>query len=305
MKQHPFVFIAVSALLLTGGTGCKKLLSAAAEAGAGAASAEPKDAPPKETGTKFTKKGPAVGQKRSEETKTEVNLKLKMLGKDLKLEEVENQKKDEEVLAVDGANITKMKVTYTQDDKTQTENGKAGKTKPTSINGKTYIVSLKDGKVVIQNDKEKPAPAKEAALVEKDYHAFGKPDPMTGAIPDRSLKDGEEVPELAEALKQEMLSNQRTTGKDDKVSIDAAKVTFKGKEGDVGVFDVSMNMKGDAGLFKMSMPLTGKMSLRVADAWPTTLALDGPINLDLSDKDKAAGVEGTGTLKVTSTFTYK
>lgn len=301
MKHRSLVVLAALALSVSG---CKKLVAAAADAGA-ANGTEAKDAPPKETGTKLTKKNPAVGQKRTEDTKTEMNIKLKMLGKDMKLAETENQKKDEEVLAVDGSAVTKMKVTYTEDDKTQAENDKPAKTKNTAINGKSYIVTLKDGKVVVLNDKEKPAPKNEAALVEKDYHSFGKPDPFMAAIPDRPLKEGDEVPELADAIKKEMLSNQRSQGKDDKLVVDSAKVIFKGKDGDNAVFDVSMNMKADAAFLKMSMPLTGKMSLRVNDAWPATLQMDAPINLDLTDKDKQAGLDGSGTVKISSTYTYR
>jgi hypothetical protein len=304
MKHRSLVVVACAGLFLTVMPGCKKLISAAADAGA--TGTEPKDAPPKETGTKFTKKNPAAGQKRTDDTHSEMKLKLKLLGKEMKLDETENKKKDEEVLEAAGAAITKMKVTYTQNEKIQSENDKPAKTKPSAIAGKTYILTLKDGKLVVLNDKEKPAPKNEASLVEKDYHSFGKADPMLAAIPDRALKDGEELPELGEALKQELMSSQKSgNGKDEKLTVDAVKVVFKGKEGDVGLFDVSLNMKADAAFMKMSMPLTGKMSLRVNDAWPASLTMDGPINLDLTDKDKQAGVEGSGTLKIASTYTYK
>ncbi len=304
MKRTSFVVASIFVLAAT--TGCKKLIKAAADGGAASstASAEPKEATPKETGTKLTKKPAAVGQKRSEDTEMQMKLKLKMAGKEMKLDQSETQKKDEEVLEVTNGAITKLKVTYTQDDKTQSENDKPAKAKPSPVNGKTYIVTVKDGKTVVLNDKEKPAPKAEAAHVEHDYHAFGKPDPFTAAIPDRPLKDGEEVPELASAIVAEMLSNQKQ-GKDDKLTIDSAKVIFKGKDGDNGVFDVSMNLSGGDPQMKIAVPLTGKYSARLSDGWPAALDLSGPVSLVLGEKDKAAGVTGEGTVSLKQTYTYK
>ncbi|HEY8077320.1 MAG TPA: hypothetical protein VIF62_24510, partial [Labilithrix sp.] len=127
--------LAVSVLALTSGSGCKKLLQAAADAGP--AGAEPKQSTPADTGTVFTKKPPTVGMKLTEESTMNMTLQLKMLGKDLNLQQSEIQKKDEEVLEVTGNTITKLKVTYTEDDKTESDNGGKSKTKATAINGKT------------------------------------------------------------------------------------------------------------------------------------------------------------------------
>jgi hypothetical protein len=81
-------------------------------------------------------------------------------------------------------------------------------------------------------------------------------------------------------------------------------VTFKGREGDRGVFTIAVTMKL-GGIFKMTIPLTGAFSMRVADGAPVGMALEGPISLELTDKDKAQGVTGQGTFKLSSLTTYK
>jgi hypothetical protein len=122
---------------------------------------------------------------------------------------------------------------------------------------------------------------------------------MLNAMPDRALKDGEDVPELSEAFTQSMKDH------DEKTKIEGAKITFRKKDGDNGIFDVALTIKSDDGPFKMSVPLKGIVVLRVADAWPNTLELSGPLSFDLTDKDKKSGVEASGTLKLTSTYSYK
>jgi len=228
-------------------------------------------------------------------------MKLTMLKKTMEMAEDESVKKEEEVLEVSGDKVTKLKVTFLEDAKSMTEGGKPKLAKPSPIAGKTYVLVSKDNKTTVLNDKEKPAPQAEAKLVSKQYGSFGKPDEMMAALPDRVLKEGEAVPELADGLAKEMKAHT----KDDKMTVEGVKVTYKGKEGDAGVFEVEMTMRVAEGPFKMTMPLKGKVSLRMADGWPSTLALEGPLNFDLTEKDKAQGVEGGGTIKMSSSYAYK
>jgi hypothetical protein len=273
--------------------------SASAGAGGTAAPGVAKESAPQETGTKFTKKQPAVGAKRTEDVKSDLAMKLTMAGKVNDMQMTESVKKEEEVLEVANNAIMKIKVTFAEDTKSMAEGGKPAKAKPSAIAGKTYTVASKDGKLVVLNDKDKPAPKPEASLVEKQYKSLGKPDPMLAAMPERALKDGDEVPELSDALAKAMKEH------DEKTIIEGAKVTFKKKDGDNGLFDIAMTIKSGEGPFKMSVPLTGTLSLRMADAWPSTMDLTGPLAFELTEKDKKAGVEGGGTLKLTMAYSYK
>ena len=273
--------------------------SAGAGASAMASGGSPKESTPAETGVKFTKKQPAVGAKRTEDMKSEMAMKLTMAGKVNEMQMEETSKKDEEILEVANNAIMKLKVTYAEDSKSMAEGGKPAKAKPSALTGKTYTVASKDGKLTVLNDKDKPASKPEAALIEKQYKSLGKPDPMLVAMPERALKEGDEVPELSAALAKAMKEH------DEKTTIEGSKVTFKKKDGDNGIFEVAMTVKSADGPFKMSVPLTGTLSLRMADAWPTSMDLTGPLAFDLNDKDKKQGVEGGGTLKIKSTYTYK
>src|SRR5262249_978885 len=118
-------------------------------------------------------------------------------------------------------------------------------------------------------------------------------------------KDGEDLPDLANALKDEMLSNQKSDNPKESLAIDAPKVSFKDKEGDNGVFNVSMSLSGGDPQMKIAVPLAGTYSARVADGWPAALDLSGPVSLVLGDKDKAAGVTGEGTVALKQSYTYK
>jgi hypothetical protein len=258
-----------------------------------------KESAPKETGVKFTKKQPTVGAKRTEDTKSDTAMKLTMAGKVMEIQSAESSKKDEEILEVANNAITKVKVTFTEDSKSMAEGGKPAKAKASAIAGKTYTVVSKDGKTSVLNDKDKPAAKPEADLVQKQYKSLGTPDPMLNAIPDRALKEGEEVPELGEAFVKAMKDH------DDKSTIENVKVTFKKKEGDNGLFDIALTIKSGEGPFKMQVPLKGTVTLRTADGWPSALSLSGPLDLLLTEKDKKSGVEGGGTLNITSSYTYK
>lgn len=263
-----------------------------------------KEAAPKEIGTKFTKKTPATGMKTSDASVNETALKLKLMGKNIGVEETQTTKKDDEVLEVANGVVTKARVTYAQAEKKHQEDGKPVKTKTEPVSGKSYVVVYKNDKVTVLTDKEKPAPKNEAKIVGNDYASMGKPDPLFTALPDRPLKDGEELPELADAMKNVIIAHGRPS-EQEKITVETVKVVFKNKEGENGIFDVTMTMKVDAGFFKVSMPLTGKLAVRVVDAWPASLSLEGPLNLDLKEKDKKAGVEGGGTMKMNAIYAYK
>jgi hypothetical protein len=271
------------------------------------ASAAPSAEPPKETGTKLTKKSPAAGAKRTQDESSTTNIKISLGGKSMAMHEEESKKAEEEILEASGDTVTKLKVTFVDDKKSSSEGGKPAKERKSPLAGKTYTVSAKDGKLTVLNDKDKPAPKAEADLVAKQYHDLGKPDEIMAAIPTRALKEGDDVPELAGAFEKKMASEAKDPkNPKEKVAFEGAKFTFKGKEGDSAAFDVVVTMKADVGfLGKMTVPLKGKMLIRVADAWPAAMTLAGPIGFELTEKDKKAGTEASGDLKLQLGWSYK
>ncbi len=253
------------------------------------------DSKPQDIGVKFNKVNPTVGAKSEETDKSDMHMKIAMGKRAFEFAEQESTKRVEEVLEVSNDAVTKLRVTFAEDSKTKAEDGKAGKTKASAVTGKTYVVFLKDGKVKVLNDKDKPASSNEATLVAKKYKSFGKPDTLFASLPVRSLKEGEEVPELANAITEKL----DPKNKSEKVTFEDTKINFSGKDGEDGVFDVSVTMKV-GGFMKMSIPLKGKLRAHLANARPSSLVLEGPMNFELKERDKKQGVEANGTVSVES-----
>ncbi len=278
---------------------CKKGDATKEPSAAASATGSPKESPPVDPGTKFVKKPLTAGVKRTEEMKADSTLSLTVMGTIQQIQSIETSKKEEEILEATNNAITKLKVTFTEDSKSTAMGGNPAKVKPSAINGKTYVVVSKDGKLTVLNDKDKPASKAEAALVEKHYKMLGKPDPMLVGMPDRALKEGDDVPELAEALAKALKEH------DEKSSVEGAKVSFKSKDGETGIFAISLTIKNGEGPFKVTVPLTGTMVFRTADAWHTKMDLTGPLTLELNEKDKKAGAEGGGKLVITASYVYR
>ena len=118
-------------------------------------------------------------------------------------------------------------------------------------------------------------------------------------MPTRPLRDGEDVPELSEAL------GNQGKGNDDKMTLEAVTIGFRNRQGDSGIFDVSMTIKtGETGL-KMTIPLRGTIAVRTADASPMAMDLTGPLAFEIGGNDKKPGITGNGTLRLTSNFSYR
>ena len=258
---------------------------------------------PKDDGVTFAKKAPKVGQKREQKRSMEMKLTIKIAGHDQLMETAERETKKEEILEVSGNAITKLKVTFVE--KAEVGKDKDGKeqVKASPVSGKTYIVVAKDGKVTVLDEKEKPAPKAQADLVAAEYHTLGKPDPLSEGIPDRALKPGDKIPELLESLKKFM----REGKEDDAFELTDATVTFKGKEGENGLFEIAFTMsKGDKDM-KMKMPLKGRAVVRLVDSQPVEVAMEGTVELGAgtAPPQGAPVPSGSGSMKLRMTTTYE
>ncbi|MEI7894585.1 MAG: hypothetical protein WCI05_15930, partial [Myxococcales bacterium] len=150
---------------------------------------------------------------------------------------------------------------------------------------------------------EKPAPKAQADLVAAEYHTLGKPDPLSEGIPDRALKPGDKIPELLESLKKFM----REGKEDDAFELTDATVTFKGKEGENGLFEIAFTMsKGDKDM-KMKMPLKGRAVVRLVDSQPVEVAMEGTVELGAgtAPPQGAPVPSGSGSMKLRMTTTYE
>ncbi|MCS6901865.1 MAG: hypothetical protein RMJ98_19745, partial [Myxococcales bacterium] len=106
---------------------------------AASASAVPKETP---SGDVTLQRKPfQVGAKRVVEESGELNLQLKMGPRDSTISEKESNRRTEEILAVDGDKITKLKVTYEAYSKESSKEDRARKA-PDLLSGKTFLIEV-------------------------------------------------------------------------------------------------------------------------------------------------------------------
>jgi hypothetical protein len=260
----------------------------------------PKAETPKAT---FTKKAPVEKQKHEEKSSMKMDLTLDVeeggKKKTSSIKQTENESRTEEILAVKGDAITKVKVTYA-DISGAMGDGKDEHKKTDARAGKTYIVEYLDGKLAITDEAGKKVVPAEATPVEKDFALLGKEDPIAAAIPSRTLKPGEDVPEVGKAIENLLKS---TCGKD--IDVSGATAKFREQKGDEGIFDVTVTLGKSDGPMKMSIPLKGEMRVRTADSDTSGIKLSGPIVVTTADGEKKTKMDGKGTMDIESTRTLK
>lgn len=228
--------------------------------------------------------------------------------KEVKVGMIEATTKQEEVLGVQDKAVTKLKVTYVEKTKGETEDGKEKKGRKSPVAGKTYLLELKDGKLAVTDEKGKKVPKAEEDILKKDNSHFGKPDPFLAAMPNKALEIGKPVPELAIAI-QEQMSARDDSNEKDKLSVSDVEVKLASIEGAgadaKGVFDVKMTLsspKTGKNPFEMKIVMGGQMKVRAQDGWPTVFKANGP--LELGDQGGKKGISGTGTLQLSFETTY-
>lgn len=249
----------------------------------------------------ITRKPPKVGSKRKLDHTSNLTLDITYGPKKIGVLEDEVNKRTEETLAVAGDVVTKAKVTYEQRTKTKAQDGRTGAPDKNVLAGKTFVVEAKDGKVLVTNEDGKPVDAASKAAVEKDYKRFGKPNAVVAAFPTRALKVGEEVKELSAAIVEDLKDDMDAEKAG--LTVESPKVVLDRKEGDNAVFVLTMTMRMAKGPLKGNIPVTGSVTVRASDGFLLRSETNGPINLDISEAEKAKGVSGGGSVKRVDVYT--
>jgi hypothetical protein len=235
------------------------------------------------TRTVFTKAAPVVGAKRQESSDLDMAISMTVDGKRNDTTVKEWVRHSDEVLAVNGDAITKVRTTF---------DSVAG-TQPSAITGKTYVVESKDGKIDVRDAQDKPAPANEAKEVEKNLKNLGKPDAMSAALPAIGVVPGQKVDAVAKALSDQLRdTGESTTAKD-------VVVTFKEQRGDEGVFDVALKLVKDEGAMSMVIDVKGETFVSTKTGATTRMNLTGPITVSGGNLVKADG-SGKMSMKMES-----
>ena len=261
-------------------------------------------------GTTFTPKKPSVGDKRTATQNKKMVMAIDVDGNKSNLTSDEQVEANEEVLAVENGLIMKLKVTYTKAFKDE-KKPKGGTTGAKPTEGKTYVVEKKGDDVVVTDEAGAAVPKDEEEIVIDDHDgSLGKPDPFMAGFPTRPLKKGERVTELEVALQAYFIAStverSQKKGKDGPSFTDF-EVTFRGVEGDIGLFDMKMKLAGDeSGVMHLDVPFVGTLKVRVADAWPHEIKLEG--NMTMTPAAGASGplatLSGAGTMSMDYRFAY-
>lgn len=302
--------LALSIVCAAAGCGKKDGSSEGAPAPSGVASAQAeskgvldklKDAV--STEVSITRKPPTVGEKRKISQEGDMNMNLKMGPKDMAISEKEVTRRSEEVLAIDGENVSKMKVAYEVHSRSSSEGTKTRQT-PDTLAGKTFIVEMVKGKVNVTTEDGKPVAGPAKLTLLKEFKQFGKQDKAEAALPKRPLKVGEEVPEMGAALGEAFKESMDADGRSG-ITLDPIKVVLKRKEGELVVFEATSTARAAKGMMKgLVMPLKVETFVRPGNGRIEKNIVDATMGLSPEEQAKNKNMTLSGTLKQTSSASY-
>jgi hypothetical protein len=286
------LFLVVSALFA-----CKKSGPAAAEQ---TGSATPASEVP--SGVTFAKALPAVGTKRQESSRNDLDFSIdfKRAGNRITgghFKKSAGEKRRVEVLATNATSVTKIRVTYDEKYDGESRGTAEPKKRPSPVAGKTYVVDSSSGKIEVRGENDARVPKRESDIVAKDWKSLGKPDKMAALIPDRPLAEGEKLPVSADLVRDLFNADDG-----DETSVDNASFTFRGtkQEGAVryGQFDVTfkISMTSKKQDIAMTLDLAGKLAVDTATSQLGEITLKGPLSMKGISKSAHGELEGSGTM---------
>ncbi len=200
----------------------------------------------------------------------------------------------EEVLAVEGRVVTKLRVTYDSREETSSSGGSGPPVKkPSPVAGQTYVVAVTKSGVEVVDVHGKKLPVSEAVVVEKDYAAFGKEDEVLAGLPDTPLRVGDPAPSLARAFR-DRVGGVKELEPEGEVVVKVDKVT-----NDEVVFSVRATFVAvRAGTLSMKLPITGTLTVRASDGATIAYEIEAP--LTIGSGDAGIAMSGTGRMSVSA-----
>ena len=268
--------------------------SASTFAAPSALSALPRAGPP--APAKDAGAGLVVGAERTVERSTLTKVRTIFQGRNVLIGNERNERTVERVLAVKGGAVQKLRVTYQNAVRTRTMDASEQRS-PTHLQGKTFVVERRGAEVVVTDEAGQAVAPEEDRDVKDDYRTLGERDPLLGALPSRPLKAGERVAELEAALKRhfESLGDAKNT-----IIVAGVTATLKGSTKTLHTFAVTIDMQLKGRTQAFSAKLSGDYQARVADGWPTKIAVEGPAAVSLGQ-----GVTPKkGSMRVTRVVSY-
>jgi hypothetical protein len=240
----------------------------------------------------------AVGQAWTRSFELETNLKV---GPDLSLDMrmVSRQEARFEVLAVNAGNIDKLQIAYPVYTTKLSVMGAAQPDTPEDISGKTYVITFSQGKPSVRDKSGNTPTKKELDSVNDDAR---EPLEIAKALAELSQLTAKGKGDFSAAGALALAG-----GEDDDTKVTQAKgslrslsvVAGSGKSALVDLSYTLVSILDDGG--SLEARVAGNLTVLDAPARYQSVTLQGPVELKSAD---AAGMQGKGTLKVTTTYKY-
>lgn len=207
------------------------------------------------------------------------------------------------VLASDGKAVTKKKVRYEEMIKVAKKGEREQRT-PSPLTGKTYVINLQQGKVVITGAGGEPVSDVEIEAVLDDNKEFGKPPQFAAFVPKHPLAPGETFSPPAEVLA-DMFGSGGGEGK----RYSDVLFTFKGTEERagkrLGKFELAMTVTEASKGATTTMHTRGTVLLMIDTGWPVELSLQGKVELSAPGDKPSQKVTGSGELEMKLAAEYR
>ncbi|NUP06790.1 MAG: hypothetical protein HOW73_12110 [Polyangiaceae bacterium] len=249
----------------------------------------------------ITKHYPAAGDK----TTRERTQKFVMVTKEKGHADIEGTStyivnRSEECLAIEGKLCSKVKVTYTANERKSAIGGSnMDRSSPTA--GKTYIVEAKNGATSVTREDGAALTPEERKDVEPHYRHFAEPKDALAALPDK-VKVGDSLDDFAKALAEQMADTD--DGEKPTVTISMKVKAIRDEGGKkIVVLDVEQTNEGnDKKLGKKKSKRKGTMELR-AD---TGLLVASDFNDELENvfPNGVDSMKGTATEQTKVTYSF-
>ena len=172
--------------------------------------------------------------------------------------------------------------------------------------GRTYVITLQNDKLVIQDEKGRKPPYDELELLQSQYEGFGQPDPLLEFFENKKFSVGEEIP-MPIGLAGELYSDSKRN----KVRFERFTQVLRAIRQEVGarvaVFDTFLKMVGFYGAnTTMKMDLKGETIVEIAKSWPMSSRLQGPVRVMGLDQieNRLVMVDGVGKMTLSEQIRY-
>ena len=215
----------------------------------------------------------SVGQKTKVEKTSSAEMTITANGQKVVVKEKAVERKEVEVLAIGTDALAKAKITYTEDSKVSSQNGKQKTDK--GLTGKTFTVTAGKPLQVTGGSEA------DADLLRKKEKRFGESDRMRQVIAGKTFTKDKPVDIDVSALGDQF--------GDPDTKLEKVTLTYRGKAGKLAKFGIRMLAKVTKGPLVISFDLLG------------TVLVD-PATSDAVEMTLAGNLKGDGAMPVTGTM---